>query len=157
MNICWWEMQWAISIPMPGWKKAPKPEALAACSDLYIRLLVVAPNGSLSPSKLSLAIQDMHRKVAVNFSGREMVAWSDDMGALIRLGFRKLVESVPEPHRSRVLCKAALNEQTPTHTHTHTNPPIPTPTHTHTHTLTDGGANPFFSKTCKSLVDGKFS
>jgi hypothetical protein len=100
---------------MTGWKKAPHPTSLASCCDLYLQLLPVAPNGSISPTKLHLALTALHNKSAVNFTGREMVAWSDDMGALIRMGFTKLVESVPEPHRSRVLVKATGNVLDPTH------------------------------------------
>ena len=88
-----------------SWKAAPRPAALAELADLFIKLVSVAPNGSLPPKKTALSLVHVHSRQPINFTAKPVQDGADDHSAYLRIGFKKYVECLSEPIRSRTLNK----------------------------------------------------
>lgn len=93
------------------WKNAPKPSCLAGYSPLYAMLVALTPPGILPSKKLSLAIMACHKSRPVNFSGKELSVFADDMSGVLRAGFGKYRSLVSdgEAHR-RCFSKVFVGE-----------------------------------------------
>jgi hypothetical protein len=83
------------------WKNAPKASCLASYSPLYAMFVALSPQGLLPAKKLSLAIMACPKSRPVNFSGKELTVFADDMPGVLRASFAKFrsLASDGEAHR----------------------------------------------------------
>ena len=71
------------------WKNAARANTLAAYVDLYTMLVQLSPTGLLPAKKLQIAIMNCHKTKPVNFTGKTIDVFADQVGGLIRAGLSK--------------------------------------------------------------------
>jgi hypothetical protein len=74
------------------WKSSPKCSYLAKFAPLYKIFAKFAANGVLPTKKTSLALVALHGKSPINFTGKSVVDWADEIGAILRCTFSKYRE-----------------------------------------------------------------
>ena len=97
---------------VPKFKMAPCPDAISSISLLLGAVLEIAPNGVLPRTRLAKAIESCHVSQPCNFTGDDTLAWSQQIGELLRVQcshLRKLKEDASQ--RIITLKKASLSKE----------------------------------------------